>query len=153
MFSQIINIVDYQTLDLVDFLMTNLGEIGIFLIELAFPLYVEKLSIFHFLFMFTWQFLYWIVRFFSYWFVDTIYIFRLLVPCHLYCKCFFLSLLFVFRLCLWHFSQAENFNFKYSNLSFFSFMDCLFYVLIRKAFPIPILKIFSLCFIELFQVE
>ena len=56
----------------------------------------------------------------------------------------FLNLLFIFWLCLWLFFQAEIFNFKYSDLSFFSFMSCLFYVIFRKAFPLVYLK-FSLC--------
>ena len=55
----------------------------------------------------------------------------------------FLNLLFIFWLYDFFF-QAEIFNFKYSDLSFFSFMSCLFYVIFRKAFPLVYLK-FSLC--------
>lgn len=51
------------------------------------------------------------------------------------------------------FYQAENFHFMYSNLSFFSLMDCLLYVMFRKDFPTLSFKIFSLCFMESFQIE
>lgn len=51
------------------------------------------------------------------------------------------------------FCKANNFNFMYLNVSFFSLMDCLFYVLFRKAFFLLYLKLSAYVLLNYFQLS